>query len=99
MKRIASSTLVALLVVAFWYYRHSDLRGHWKTSRDGETYLVFIDDTDDRCPLVVDGMRWTYAKGVAGRVSSGDHQVSLCGSEIGFNIKAGTVYTFDYWGP
>jgi hypothetical protein len=80
-----------------------DLRGTYKRSADGKTYLAVIDDNGAKCvPLVVDGRVWPHATGEAGRIEPGSHTIS-CGTDvglgIGFEIPPGVVFKFDYWGP
>jgi hypothetical protein len=46
----------------------------------------------------VDGELWPHAVDVAVEVAPGSHTIS-CGGDISFEIPAGTVFRFDYWGP
>ena len=79
---------------------HGGLRGSSKKSPDGKTYLIVADDNGGACPVHLDGKLWPHAKGERGSVTPGRHVLSACGSEgIGFDVAAGTTYTFDYWGP
>jgi hypothetical protein len=78
--------------------RHSDLRGSWSKSEDGFTYLVVAEKNCDDCPMLVDGRRWKYAVGEAGRIDPGTHRIENPG-EIEFTVPAGTIYRFKYWGP
>jgi hypothetical protein len=97
-----SATVLCAICVAicgvFWWY-HSDLRGTWRKSTDGKTYLAVVDDNDGQCgPLTVDGKPWSHPIGEAGLVNPGRHKIA-CGGEIGFDIRPGVVYKFNYWGP
>jgi hypothetical protein len=75
-----------------------DLRGRAVPSPDGKTYLV-VDDNGGACgSILVDGKRWPYPIHVAGPIAPGLHVIK-CGGEIGFEIKKGTTFHFDYWGP
>jgi hypothetical protein len=76
-----------------------DLRGSFKASQDGQTYLVVADDNGGHCgPIKIDGKVWPHRIGQAGRIDPGHHTIE-CGGEIGFDIRSGVVYRFDYWGP
>jgi hypothetical protein len=76
-----------------------NLRGTFKASGDGNTYLAIVDDNGGHCgPLTVDGIVWRHAIGDAVRIEPGHHTIS-CGGEIEFDIPRGVVYKFDYWGP
>ena len=78
---------------------HSDLRGTWKYSGDGNTYLIVADDDGGQCPVKLDGEVWHHLKGEPGRVDSGPHEIWACGGKSGFDIPKGAVYSFNYWGP
>ncbi len=76
-----------------------ELRGKIAQSDDGQTYLVVEDDNGGGCgPIIVDGKQWQYPIHVRGLVKPGHHVIS-CGGEIEFEIKKGTTFHFDYWGP
>jgi hypothetical protein len=76
-----------------------ELRGRYKTSPDGKTYLVIEDDNGGKCgPLYVDKKLWPYGLNEKGEVVPGDHSIE-CGTWMGVTIKEGTIYYFDYWGP
>jgi hypothetical protein len=76
-----------------------DLRGYSERSQDGRTYLVVDDDNGGGCgPILVDGKQWPHALHTAGPIGPGEHVIE-CGGEIGFKIKRGTTFHFDYWGP
>ena len=77
----------------------SDLRGTWSPSKDGNTYLAVVDDNGGYCgPIKVDGKVWPHKIGEAGRIQPGNHTIA-CGGEIGFDIRPGVIYRFNYWGP
>jgi hypothetical protein len=78
-----------------------DLRGTVKPSPDGKTYLVLDDDKNGACPLELDGHSWTAKKGLAVAVTPGVHEIDCIGSKPGtsFEVRAGTTFHFDYWGP
>jgi len=96
--------VLSLVLVAVFFVltgRNSDLRGTWKASKDGNTYLVVKGD-DEWTPTAihVDGAIWPHRAGVAGRIAPGIHSINCCGGgEYGFQIPRGVVYTFNYWGP
>ena len=65
----------------------------------GKTYLVVDDDNGGRCgPLILDGKVWPYKIGELGIIEPGDHDLA-CPLNVGFTVKAGMEYHFDYWGP
>jgi len=75
------------------------LRGSSTKSNDGGTYLIVSDDNGGQCgPLLVDGKQWPYRIGERGPIAPGVHQIQ-CGTGSAFEVKQGTVFTFDYWGP
>jgi hypothetical protein len=78
-----------------------ELRGSVQPSTDGETYLVVLDDNGGKCGGInVDGRPWVWSIGEAGKISQGRHVIDCGGSGgIEVTIPAGTVYSFDYWGP
>lgn len=76
-----------------------ELRGRYKSSEDGKTYLVVEDDNGGQCgPLYVDKKQWPHGLNKMGQIEPGKHRIE-CGTWIGINIKEGTTYYFDYWGP
>lgn len=89
---------LACLAIAGCGPKQSDLRGSWSKSTDGHSYLVVAQKDCESCSILVDGKPWKYAVGKAGRIDPGTHTIQNP-SEITFNIPAGTVYRFDYWGP
>ncbi len=79
--------------------KEGDLRGQFKASPDGKTYLAVLDDNGGQCgPLKVDGKLWAHPIGEVARINPGHHTIS-CGAELEFDIPQGVVYKFDYWGP
>ena len=86
------------LILSVFACKRGDLRGVYQPSKDGKTYLVVADDNGGACPLKLDGAKWAHAKGEAGLVRPGRHTLTSC-IDVSFNIKEGTIYTFDYWGP
>jgi hypothetical protein len=93
-------TVVALILLAPGCDKR-DLRGAEKPSADGQTYLVLDDDKNGTCPLQLDGHPWTAKAGTAVPVTPGDHEIECKGIKPGasFNVRAGTTFHFDYWGP
>ncbi|MGB4072500.1 hypothetical protein [Pseudomonas sp.] len=76
-----------------------ELRGRYKESSDGETYLVIEDDNGGQCgPLLVDEKEWSHGLNKKGRVAPGEHSIK-CGAGMDVIIKEGATYYFDYWGP
>lgn len=96
-----------LLLLAAGCEGDGHLRGHVTASRDGHTYLAIEDDNGGHCgDLIIDGAVWQRSPGVAAPISPGLHDID-CGSlanyrpenAIRFEIPAGVVFHFDYWGP
>lgn len=84
-----------------------NLRGSWSRSKDGRTYLA-VAEVDGggggRCDNVfVDKKLFPHPIGAPHLTTPGKHTISCntaeSGSEIGFEIPAGVIYRFDYWGP
>ena len=79
--------------------KKSDLRGTFKKSSDGRTYLIVADDNGGHCgPIKIDGKVWPHRIREPGVIEPGHHTIE-CGGEIEFDIRPGVVYSFDYWGP
>ncbi len=77
----------------------SYLRGSVTPSKDGNTYLAVADDNGGKCgALLVDGKQWEYKINENGIITPGIHTIK-CGTEIQFEIPAGVIFRFDYWGP
>ena len=74
-----------------------ELRGFVTKSINGGTYLTIKDDCNGQ-EIFIDGIKWQYKMNEKGLVSPGVHTISGCGSLV-IEIKKGTVYKFDYWGP
>ena len=99
--RMFSRLSIALLIVAIAITACDDgyLRGSVTKSSDGKTYLSVIDDNGGKCgPIMVDGKVWPYKIGEAGPINPGRHKME-CGGWINFDIPAGVIFHFDYWGP
>lgn len=76
-----------------------ELRGRYKSSQDGKTYLVIEDNNGGQCgPLLVDKKEWQHDFNVKGEVEPGEHIIE-CGTSVGIIIKGSSTYFFDYWGP
>jgi hypothetical protein len=76
-----------------------NLRGKFSKSADGKTYLAVIDDNGGHCgPLTVDGKKWEKPINRPREIVPGRHVIK-CGGQIGFDVPAGVVYKFGYWGP
>ena len=78
----------------------SELRGQWTRSKDGKTYLV-IAESPGCTTFRVDGKRWPHRLGAPGVVPAGVRKLSCSdgSNEIAFEVKPGTTFRFDYWGP
>lgn len=75
------------------------LRGAVSKSPDGLTYFGVLDDNGGQCgPLRIDGKVWHHPIGKVVPFKPGPHTI-LCGAEIAFDVPAGVIYKFDYWGP
>ncbi len=103
MKKIYTVIVVFLLVavsVFFFFSRDRAFRGRVESSKDGKSYLVVTDDNGGHCgPIKLDGNIWRYGINAAGEVSSGVHGIECGSGEIQFEIPAGKIFYFDYWGP
>jgi hypothetical protein len=103
MKKFAIVTLAFLVAYAglyFYAFHNTDLRGWWRSSHDGKTYLV-IEDTDGGSannPCTLDGRPWPYAVGELAEIEPGCHELA-CPAKVSFCVKPGVEYHFDYWGP
>ena len=95
--RVALLALVSIFISAC--AKH-DLRGWWKASSDGKTYLVLEDAGGVKkgqfCSL--DGEVWPYAVGESGEIRPGTHTIG-CPNEVGFKADPAVEYHFNYWGP
>lgn len=81
------------------------LRGRVEASPDGKTYLSIDDDNGGGCPIFVDGKRWSQRLGQAVAIAAGPHTVTFAcgslkqGSPYPIEVRRGTIFHFDYWGP
>ena len=96
--------LLALFLIGsavyFLYSKNRSLRGTFETSQDGRTYLSITDTNGGHaCKFIqVDGKPWAHKIHEAGAIDPGLHKIE-CGGTIEFEIPAGSVFYFDYWGP
>ena len=92
-------SIIFVLILSFFSCVEGNLRGREEISKDGLTYLVIEDDNGGECgPLLVDGKEWTHGIGTKAQIEPGLHTIE-CGVELEFEIKEGTIFYFDYWGP
>jgi hypothetical protein len=91
---------LALLLLVVVTCTRRELRGQWVKSEDEKTYLV-IAESPGCATFRIDGKPWTHSLGSRGLVPAGIRRIScLDGSnEIEFEVKSGTTFRFDYWGP
>ena len=75
-----------------------ELRGRVQHSKDHKTYLIIKEKDNENCEIYVDGEIWSYEIGVKGEIKSGSHEI-MCGGKLTIEIKEGTTFIFDYWGP
>jgi len=78
-----------------------ELRGKSVPSADRGTYLVVADDNGGQCGQIkVDGAAWKPPIGTPGAIQPGAHDIS-CGDDAvtRFQVRSGTTFHFDYWGP
>jgi hypothetical protein len=68
---------------------------------DGKTYLIVADDDGSHCDSIrLDGREWKVASNQPGEIAAGIHTISCNGGgDTQFEVKAGTTFRFDYWGP
>ena len=97
--RITLAIFATILSVASVACEESDLRGSWKKSKDGKTYLIVEDDNGGGCLLLVDGKPWTHHVGDWVLIEPGNHNISCGFGHFPFVIQDGFVYKFRYWGP
>ena len=97
--------LTFLLVCMFAACEKRPLRGRVEASPDGKTYLSIDDDNGGGCPIFVDGKRWSQRLGQAVAIAAGPHTVTFAcgslkqGSPYPIEVRRGTIFHFDYWGP
>ena len=95
----AAALLICLIAALSSGCDDGHLRGSVTPSDDDRTYLAVVDDNGGQCgPILVDGEKWPYAIGQPGPIEPGRHTIE-CGGALSFEIPAGVVYSFDYWGP
>ena len=95
MNKIRYLFLISLLISSCSYHR--ELRGKVYKSKNKSTYLVILDDCNQN-KIYVDGKLWTIKTNELGEISPGLLKISGCG-EVTIEIKEGTIFKFDYWGP
>ena len=69
--------------------------------------MIVEDDNGGQCgDIYVDGKIWSYKIGQAGEIAAGTHEIACADNPneakemaVGFTIKEGTKFKFDYWGP
>lgn len=94
---------ISVFAIPQWLKKDPDafyeLRGRDKYSPDGKTYLVIEDDNGGNCgPLIVNGKQWPHNLYEKGQIEPGEVSIE-CGTWMGVDVRAGTIYYFDYWGP
>jgi hypothetical protein len=91
--------LAVLLLVVVGCTRR-ELRGQQVNSDDGKTYLV-IAESPGCATFRIDGRPWPHSLGSRGVVRAGTRRISCSdgSNEIQFEVKSGTTFRFDYWGP
>jgi hypothetical protein len=77
-----------------------ELRGQWTPSEDGKTYLMIV-ESPGCTSFVVNGKPWPHPLRARGAVSPGVRRIACVdgSNEVQFEVKAGTTFRFDYWGP
>ncbi len=101
--------VIALLIfgTSFYFYscQNRDLRGWWRKSPDGKTYLVVVDPNGSNCPpIFIDSEEISSGLNEKIPIAPGEHKINCGrGSDMnqgtGFVIEEGTTFHFDYWGP
>jgi hypothetical protein len=79
-----------------------ELRGKSAASSDGKTYLVVDDNNGGACgSIMIDDRVWPQSIHLPGEIEPGVHKIACgdSGNSIEFEIKPGTTFHFDYWGP
>ena len=100
-------TILFFLILLLSCSNNHDLRGESKNSPDNQTYLIVANDNGAECGYIyVDGAIWNHKIGEAGKITPGIHNIACADNpieakelEIGFIIKEGTIFKFNYWGP
>jgi hypothetical protein len=97
--KLESVLCLVLAVLACSGCEKRELRGTVVPSKDHGTYLVVDDDNGGKCgPILIDGKAWAHPIHAPGQIEAGRHNIE-CGMRLDFEIKAGTIFHFDYWGP
>ena len=98
--RVSPFRRVAIVLLVPLACGKSELRGQWTRSEDGKTYLV-IAESPGCTSFRVDGKRWPHPLGSRGGIPAGVRRISCSdgSNEISFEVKLGTTFRFDYWGP
>jgi len=91
---ISTIAIITLLSGCF----NKELRGWIRKSGDNTTYLIIEEDCGAGNKIFIDGKEWPFKIGQMGKISPGKHTL-ICGGELSIEIKEGTVFHFDYWGP
>jgi hypothetical protein len=89
--------LLGMLLVAC---SKRELRGSVERSADAQTYLVVVEAPG--CDSVhLDRRPWRHALGTRGKIAPGIREISCAdrSNAIQFEVKPGTTFSFDYWGP
>lgn len=89
-----------MLFISSCTAKNKNLRGSFKPSKDGKTYLIIAPGNEAACDsqFKIDGKIWGHKVGEPGVIRPGIHTIT-CAADIGFEIPAKTIYTFNYWGP
>ncbi len=97
--RRVSNVIGTLILILFFSFScfHRELRGKVYKSKNKSTYLVIQDDCNKN-QLFVDGKLWPKQTNELGEITPGFHKITGCG-EVSIEIKEGTIFKFDYWGP
>ena len=98
MRKIVIALTILFLSTGVYLYscRNNDLRGWWRNSGDGKTYLVIENPgVGINSEHILDDRPWPYAVGERGEIEPGCHDLN----RVGFCVRPGVEYHFDYWGP
>ena len=97
--------LLSLALVSYTACGKSHLKGSYTPSRDGNTYLAFVNDRGGSCgQTMVDGKAWPHPVGESAPIDPGQHTISWqhtipCVGQIQVNIPKGVDYRFEFWEP
>jgi hypothetical protein len=94
--------LLAIAITAWYFYQthNRNLRGWWRYTSDGKTYLI-ISNSEGKSPEInctLDGHPSPLEFGEKVEITPGSHELG-CPMNVGFIVPAGVEYHFDYWGP